>query len=80
MQPDAVAFAKAFFEAGKPVAAVCHGPWTVIQRAVADWRRGHRSRPIFAMQVRSGGIEKLSRTAISSRAASLTTFRPSTAE
>ena len=35
--PKAVAFAKAFFEAGKPVAAICHGPWTVIRG-----RRGAR--------------------------------------
>ena len=31
MEPRAVAFAKAFFDAGKPVAAICHGPWTVIE-------------------------------------------------
>src|SRR4051794_36526732 len=29
--PDAVAFVKAFFDAGKPVAAICHGPWTVLE-------------------------------------------------
>jgi deglycase len=29
MEPKAVAFAKAFFDAGKPVAVICHGPWTV---------------------------------------------------
>jgi protease I len=28
MIPAAVAFVKAFFDAGKPVAAICHGPWT----------------------------------------------------
>lgn len=31
---DAVAFAKAFFEAGKPVAAICHGPWTLVEADV----------------------------------------------
>src|SRR5690348_12559921 len=30
-QPQAVAFVKAFFDAGKPVAAICHGPWMVIE-------------------------------------------------
>jgi len=29
IEPNAVSFAKAFFDAGKPVAAFCHGPWTV---------------------------------------------------
>jgi putative intracellular protease/amidase len=28
MLPRAVAFAKAYFDAGKPVAVICHGPWT----------------------------------------------------
>ena len=31
----AVAFVKSFFEAGKPVAAICHGPWTVIESGAA---------------------------------------------
>jgi len=39
MQPKAVAFAKAFFDAGKPVAAICHGPWTVIEAGAARGRR-----------------------------------------
>ena len=32
--PEAVAFVKAFFEAGKPVASICHGPWTLIEAGV----------------------------------------------
>ena len=35
MAPKAVAFAKAFFDAGKPVAAICHGPWTVLEAGAA---------------------------------------------
>src|SRR4051794_6190492 len=27
----AVAFTKSFFDAGKPVAVICHGPWTLIE-------------------------------------------------
>jgi len=33
-QPDAVAFAKAFPDSGKPVAVICHGPWTLIEAGV----------------------------------------------
>ncbi len=33
---DAVAFTRAFFEAGKPVGAICHGPWTLIDAGVVD--------------------------------------------
>jgi protease I len=41
--PTAVRFVRAFFEAGKPVAAICHAPWTLIEadvvrdRAVTSW-------------------------------------------
>ena len=33
---DAVAFVKAFAEAGKPIGAICHGPWTLIDAGVVD--------------------------------------------
>ena len=32
---DAVGFVKAFAEAGKPVAAICHAPWLVIEAGLA---------------------------------------------
>jgi protease I len=35
---DAVAFVRAFFEDGKPVAAICHGPWTLIEAGVVNGR------------------------------------------
>lgn len=38
MQPKAVAFVKSFFDADKPVAAICHGPWTVIESGAARGR------------------------------------------
>jgi protease I len=37
--PKAVAFVRAFFDSGKPVAAICHGPWTLIDAGVARGRR-----------------------------------------
>jgi protease I len=37
MDKKAVSFIKAFFEAGKPVGAICHAPWTLIE---ADVVRG----------------------------------------
>jgi len=39
----AIAFVKAFVDAGKPIAAICHGPWTLIDaggvkgRQVTSW-------------------------------------------
>lgn len=46
MNPDtlrrneqALSFVRSFFEAGKPVAAICHGPWTLIDAGVVEGRR-----------------------------------------
>lgn len=39
IDPQAVAFVKGFFEMQKPVAAICHGPWTVIEAGAARGRR-----------------------------------------
>ena len=30
---------KAFFDAGKPVASICHGPWTIIETGAVRGRR-----------------------------------------
>jgi protease I len=56
MQPRAVAFVKAFFEAGKPVAAICHAPWTLIE---ADVVRGRRvtSWPSLQTDLRNAGAD-----------------------
>jgi protease I len=32
--PQAVAFVKSFFDAGKPAASICHGPWTLVEANV----------------------------------------------
>ena len=34
VNPHAVAFVKAFADAGKPIAAICHGPWTLVEAGV----------------------------------------------
>lgn len=39
MKPKAVDFAKSFFAAGKPVAVICHGPWTLIEADVVHGRK-----------------------------------------
>ena len=38
MNDAAVAFVKSFFDAGKPVAVICHGPWTLIEADVVSGR------------------------------------------
>lgn len=37
-QDEALAFIRAFFDAGKPVAAICHAPWLLIDAGVAEGR------------------------------------------
>jgi len=34
--PEAIGFVRAFFKAGKPVGAICHGPWTLIDVGVVE--------------------------------------------
>jgi protease I len=36
---DAVRFVRSFFEAGKPVAVICHGPWTLVEADVVRGRK-----------------------------------------
>ena len=36
--PEAVAFVRSFFEAGRPVAAICHGPWMLVEADVVRGR------------------------------------------
>jgi protease I len=38
MQPKAVEFVRSFADAGKPIAVICHGPWTLIEAGVAEGR------------------------------------------
>jgi protease I len=54
--PDAVAFARAFFEAGKPVAAICHAPWTLVEADVVR-DRTLTSWPSVRTDIRNAGGE-----------------------
>ena len=52
--PEAVSFTRSFFESGKPVAAICHGPWTLIEAGVvAD--RTLTSWPSLKTDIRNAG-------------------------
>jgi protease I len=54
LDPDSVALARGFFAAGKPVAAICHAPWTLIE---ADVVRGRTltSWPSLQTDLRNAG-------------------------
>ncbi len=55
-RPEAVSFIRSFFEAGKPVGVICHGPWTLIE---ADVVRGRTltSWPSLQTDLRNAGAE-----------------------
>jgi len=38
MKPEAVNFVKAFVDSGKPIAVICHGPWTLVEADVVRGR------------------------------------------
>jgi protease I len=54
--PEAVAFVKAFFDARKSVASICHGPWTIIEAGAARGRR-LTSWPSLMTDLKNAGAE-----------------------
>jgi protease I len=56
--PKAVEFVRAFFDVRKPVAAICHGPWTIIEAGAAHGRR-IASWPSLKTDIRNAGAEWL---------------------
>ncbi|MFJ5228750.1 type 1 glutamine amidotransferase domain-containing protein [Kitasatospora sp. NPDC088391] len=61
--PDAVAFVKGFFEAGKPVAVICHGPWTLIEADVVR-DRTLTSWPSLRTDLANAGAEWVDRKVV----------------
>ena len=51
---DALAFVKAFMDAGKPVAAICHAPWTLLEAGTLSGRT-LTSYPSIRGDLRRGG-------------------------
>jgi len=53
---DAVAFVREFVASGKPVAAICHAPWTLVEADVVNGRR-LASWPSLQTDLRNAGAE-----------------------
>lgn len=60
---DAVELIRAFFEQGKPVAAICHAPWTLIEAGVADGRE-LTSWPSLQTDLRNAGAHWVDREVV----------------
>jgi protease I len=53
-ETEAVAFVKSFVDAGKPIAAICHGPWTLVE-AGAVGGKTLTSWPSLQTDIRNAG-------------------------
>jgi protease I len=53
---DAVSFVRGFFEAGKPVGVICHGPWMLVEADVVKGRKV-TSWPSLTTDLRNAGAE-----------------------
>lgn len=62
---DAIALIRAFDAAGKPIAAICHGPWLLVE---ADVLRGRKATawPSIRTDVRNAGAEVVDEAAVTS--------------
>lgn len=63
MLPEAVAFVRGFVEAGKPIAAICHGPWTLIEAGAVKGRK-LTSWPSLRTDLRNAGAEWVDETCV----------------
>jgi protease I len=52
--PEAVDFVRSFGEAGKPIGAICHGPWVLIEAGLVQGRR-LTSWPAIQSDVKNAG-------------------------
>src|SRR6185436_20526880 len=51
---NAVAFVRGFFDQGKPVGVICHGPWTIVEAGVVKGRT-ITSWPTLRTDIRNAG-------------------------
>jgi protease I len=54
MSDDAVKFTRSFFDQKKPIAAICHGPWTLVEAGVVEGRT-LTSWPSLQTDIRNAG-------------------------
>jgi protease I len=56
LEPQAIDFVRSFAQAGKPIAAICHGPWTLINAEAVEGRR-MTSWPSLQVDLQNAGAE-----------------------
>jgi intracellular protease, PfpI family len=63
MDPDAVQFVKEIFQSGKPVAAICHGPWLLVEAGVVKGKT-ITSWPSLQTDIRNAGGDWVDREVV----------------
>ncbi len=66
MDPKAMSFVRHFFDANKPVASICHGPWSIIEVGAARGRR-MTAWPSIRTDLRNAGAEVVDEAAVVDR-------------
>ncbi len=66
LEPRAVNFVRAFFDSDKPIAAICHGPWMLVEAGVVDGVR-LTSWPSLRTDIRNAGGEWVNEEVVSDR-------------
>jgi protease I len=60
---NVVAFVQELFEAGKPVAAICHGPWVLVEAGAVSGRK-LTSWPTLQTDIRNAGGNRMDREVV----------------
>jgi len=63
MNREAVEFVKHFSDSGKPIASICHGPWTLIEAGAVDGRTV-TSYPSLKTDLKNAGAEWVDREVV----------------
>ena len=56
VEPEAIAFIREFWSAGKVIGAICHAPWLLVEAGIAEGRK-MTSYPSVSMDVKNAGAE-----------------------
>ena len=66
LDQDAMKFVRAFYDAGKPIASICHGPWSLSETGVIDGLK-MTSWPSLQHELTLGGAQWVDQEVVSDR-------------
>jgi len=66
LQPKAIEFIRHFVQSGKPIAAICHGPWTLIDAGGVNGKR-MTSWPSLQADLRNAGAQWVDEQVVTDR-------------